>query len=72
MNIFVINSGSSSIKYQLIRMPEEKVICSGIVESIGSGNAHLTHKTFVRGEQVTNRSLPGADHAAGLKKWRAY
>ena len=36
MNILIINAGSSSIKFQLIHMPSEKVICSGMVERIGS------------------------------------
>ena len=41
MNILVINSGSSSIKYQLVQMPEEKIICSGMVERIGLDNAQI-------------------------------
>ena len=45
MNILVINSGSSSIKFQLIQMPSETVICKGIVEQIGSPNALLTYET---------------------------
>lgn len=39
MKILVINSGSSSIKFQLIQMPDKKVICSGLVERIGLDNA---------------------------------
>jgi acetate kinase len=46
MNIFVINSGSSSIKYQLISMPDAFTICSGLIERIGSDNASIQHKTF--------------------------
>lgn len=44
MNILVINSGSSSIKYQLIDMRTEKALCSGLVERIGEGMGALTHK----------------------------
>lgn len=44
MNILVINSGSSSIKYQLIDMTTEKALCSGLVERIGEGMGALTHK----------------------------
>ena len=43
MNIFVVNSGSSSIKYQLFKMPVEKPICSGLVERIGLGK--FSHHT---------------------------
>ena len=41
MNILVINSGSSSIKYQLFQMPEKKVICKGMVERIGIENGKI-------------------------------
>ncbi|RYZ40454.1 MAG: hypothetical protein EOP49_29535, partial [Sphingobacteriales bacterium] len=35
MNILVINSGSSSLKYQLFRMPAKEPVRSGLVERIG-------------------------------------
>lgn len=67
MNVFVINSGSSSIKYQLIRMPEATVVCSGLIDRIGQEGASIHHKTFIRGsEQSKKESLPIKDHAAGL------
>lgn len=51
MNIFVINSGSSSIKYQLFKMPGQQPVCSGLVERIGLQDAQITHKTFLNGEE---------------------
>ncbi|MEO8821719.1 MAG: acetate kinase [Ginsengibacter sp.] len=67
MNIFVINSGSSSIKYQLIEMPSEKVICTGIVERIGMKDADIIHKTFKDGkEQEKKMTMKISDHAEGL------
>jgi len=67
MNVFVINSGSSSIKYQLIRMPEAVVVCSGLIDRIGQEGSSIHHKAFIGGsEQVRKESLPIADHAAGL------
>ena len=45
MNILIINSGSSSIKFQLIQMPSEEMICSGLVERIGETDAVLNYKT---------------------------
>jgi len=67
MNIFVINSGSSSIKYQLIRMPERRVICNGIIESIGLANSKIIHKTYVDGkEEIITESPEIFDHAKGL------
>lgn len=35
MNILVINAGSSSLKYQLIRMEDETTLCKGVCERIG-------------------------------------
>ncbi|MBS1502346.1 MAG: acetate kinase [Bacteroidetes bacterium] len=69
MNIFIINSGSSSIKYQLFKMPSTEPVCSGIVERIGSDDAVLTHKIIANGEEnkLTFR-LGRADHEAGLNK----
>lgn len=69
MNIFVINSGSSSLKYQLIEMPSEKVVCSGIVERIGKEDAAIIHKIFKNElEQVKRKVMKIADHAEGLKE----
>ncbi|MBL7857565.1 MAG: acetate kinase [Cyclobacteriaceae bacterium] len=67
MHVFVINSGSSSIKYQLIRMPEATVICSGLIDRIGQEGSSIHHKVFIReSEQIKKESLPINDHAAGL------
>lgn len=44
MNILVINCGSSSLKYQLIDMTNENVLCKGLVERIGIEGSVLTHK----------------------------
>jgi acetate kinase len=69
MNIFVINSGSSSIKYQLINMPDKTIICSGIVESIGLTNSRIIHKTYIDGkEQIITESPEIFDHADGLQE----
>ena len=45
MKVLVINSGSSSIKYQLFDMPAETVICSGLVERIGLANPEIHYKS---------------------------
>src|SRR5678815_615470 len=69
MNIFVVNSGSSSIKYQLFKMPLEKPVCSGLVERIGLENSSITHKTFLdHDEKVIKRTIDLADHQEGLKE----
>lgn len=43
MQILILNSGSSSIKFQLFTMPEAKVICSGLVERIGLEQSKITY-----------------------------
>ncbi len=43
MKILVINSGSSSLKYQLFNMENEKVIAKGTVERINMDGSKLTH-----------------------------
>ncbi len=43
MKIFVVNAGSSSLKYQLIDMETESVLAKGICERIGTSGA-ITHK----------------------------
>lgn len=69
MNIFVVNSGSSSIKYELIEMPSQKVICSGIVERVGKEDAFIIHKIFKNKEAcATHKEMPIANHAEGLQK----
>lgn len=69
MNIFVINSGSSSIKYQLIRMPEADTVCTGLIERIGSDASTIIHKWYKAGEEfVKTETLKIKDHATGLKE----
>jgi acetate kinase len=65
MNILVINSGSSSIKFQLIKMPSEELICSGIVERIGHEDAVLKYKTNSINIQTTESINT---HKEGLNK----
>ena len=69
MNIFVINSGSSSIKYQLFKMPNEIPVCSGLIERIGLENSLIRHKTYsVNEEKIIERTIELADHEAGLQE----
>lgn len=44
MKILVINCGSSSLKYQLIDMDGEKVLCKGLCERIGIDGSCIIHK----------------------------
>jgi acetate kinase len=48
--IMAVNAGSSSLKFQLLEMPEEKLITSGLVERIGLKASVFTIK--VNGEKI--------------------
>lgn len=50
MKILSVNAGSSSLKFQLYDMPEEKVLISGLMERIGVGNSFYTIK--VDGQKI--------------------
>lgn len=65
MKILIINSGSSSIKYQLMVMPENEVICSGMIDRIGLETSNITFKTAVASREET---LPIQNHKVGLQK----
>ncbi len=51
MKILVINSGSSSIKYQLFEMDKKAVLTMGIVERIGEAMSRIKHTVFKGAEK---------------------
>lgn len=55
MKVLVINSGSSSLKYQLYDMTDESVLAKGLVERIGMDSSILNHKPTGK-EEVTEVS----------------
>ena len=50
MKILAVNAGSSSLKFQMYEMPEEKVLISGVFERIGIDNSFYTIK--LNGEKI--------------------
>ncbi|MFG6121445.1 MULTISPECIES: acetate kinase [Thalassobacillus] len=62
--IIAINAGSSSLKFQLMEMPEETVITKGLVERIGINDSIFTIE--VGAEKVTT-TQDIADHAEAVK-----
>ena len=62
--IMAVNAGSSSIKFQLLEMPAENVICSGLVERIGLQDAGFTLKF---GDKKEEKVLPIQDHSVGVQ-----
>lgn len=53
--VMAVNAGSSSLKFKLFEMPEEKVICSGLVGRIGKEDAEFK---FVLNDQKEEKVLP--------------
>jgi acetate kinase len=69
MNILVINSGSSSLKYQLFKMPAKAPVCSGLVERIGIEGSFIKHTVYNREEKYTiEESGFISNHGEGLKQ----
>lgn len=62
--IMAVNAGSSSIKFQLLEMPQETVIASGVMERIGLEQGIFTLKYDGKKEE-TNPVLP--THAEGVE-----
>ena len=66
MNILVINCGSSSLKYQLINMQDERVLAQGIVERIGIEGSVLTQKVEGREKYIVKNNLSNHKEAISL------
>lgn len=64
MNILTINSGSTSIKFKLFKMPDEDFIASGKIENIGFDKSLISFKTKLGSENFNDIHI--ADHKAGL------
>lgn len=64
MKILVINSGSSSLKYQLIDMQTEGVLAKGNCERIGIDHSKLIHKA---NGKTTEKEIPMENHNVAVK-----
>lgn len=63
--IMAVNAGSSSLKFQLIEMPEEKVLAKGLVERIGLKDSVFTIEA--NGEKDTTvQDIPGHGEAVRM------
>ena len=60
MKILVINCGSSSLKYQILDMDNETLLCKGLVEKIGIEGSVITHEKV--GEDKVKTEVPMKDH----------
>jgi acetate kinase len=68
LKILVLNSGSSSLKFQLFALPELTVTASGLIEKIGDAQSRA-ELTFVKGkgdEHTLERNEPIAEHRQAI------
>lgn len=71
--VLVINSGSSSFKYQLLDVETETALTSGLVERIGENTGAASHKVHFTGvgaaavDATYTQELPIPDHAVGFQ-----
>jgi len=65
MKVLVINSGSSSLKYQLIETDTKEVLAKGYFERIGQKESFLTHKG--KGDKKVY-NIYAENHEVALKK----
>jgi len=65
MKILVVNSGSSSIKYQLFNMTDESVLAKGLVERIGISDSIINHYPSNGQPVITHQDIP--NHRVGIK-----
>ncbi len=68
MKILVLNSGSSSLKFQLFELPDLTVVASGLIEQIGSvhSSIRLTFLDPAGAEQVMRKNRPVAEHVQAI------
>lgn len=62
--VMVANAGSSSLKFQLFNMPEEEVICSGLIERIGLEMGAFTIKYNGKKDEVEE---PFKNHGVAVR-----
>ncbi|NLM26390.1 MAG: acetate kinase [Firmicutes bacterium] len=66
MKIFVLNCGSSSLKYKLFNMEDESVLADGKVERIGQENAIVTHQST--GKEKVSKTMPIYEHTVAIQE----
>jgi acetate kinase len=66
MNVLVFNAGSSSLKFKLIRMPEEHELLRGIIERVGETRGRARISRTGPADQVQERVQACSGHAEAL------
>ena len=64
MKVLVINCGSSSLKYQVLEMDNEQLLCKGLVERIGIEGSQIKHEKI--GQDKFVLQVPMKDHKEAI------
>ncbi len=68
MKVLVSNVGSTSLKFKLFEMPEEKVLCEAKVERVGNvSDAIYSYKNCINGFSMMMENCSVPDYSAGIK-----
>jgi hypothetical protein len=65
MKILVVNTGSSSIKYQVFNMDDESVLAKGLLDRVGIPGTILEHEPSGKDKVIIKQDIP--DHTEGMK-----
>ena len=65
MKVLVINCGSSSLKYQVLEMDNETLLCKGLVERIGMHGSVLKHEKIGKDKYILE--VPMDDHKDAIE-----
>ncbi len=65
MKVLVVNCGSSSLKYQVLEMPSEELLCKGLVERIGIEGAVIKHEKIGMDKFVLETPMANHEDALG-------
>ena len=65
MKVLVVNCGSSSLKYQVLEMPSEELLCKGLVERIGIDGSVIKHEKIGMDKFVLEVPMKNHEDALG-------
>ena len=72
MHLLVCNAGSTSLKFKLYQMPQEKVLSEGRIERVGDPNGGLfSYKNLISGAQACEERHVTPDYEAGIRDYLA-
>jgi acetate kinase len=66
VKVLVVNVGSTSLKFKMLEMPEEREVCSGKIDRVGSAGGSALTAVGLRGK--VTRNLGTMDYSGALKE----